>query len=179
MGLDVSVADSGEITKVVIGVASGLTSKDYGFEAATLSQPPFKFNIRIPESTYISSENKVYLTAYAYKKDGSYLTDTVTVQVVDSDITARIVKPTDNQIFNVNDTVDVEVETTGEANKVELFIGSGLLLDTLTNKPFTYKLPLSKYFHGITGKQITPLGIKIYKPNGEYLYKDVNLQVNP
>lgn len=178
--IEVIVSDQSQITKVSLGIASGLTSKDFGYIVDTKTQAPYKFFIRVPQNTYISNDNKVYITAHAYKKDGSSLNNTINLNVIDSNLSIQFIKPSSDQIFKANDNVEVEVTVAaGESTKAEFYIGSGMLLQTLTSQPYSFQFNLDKYTQGISANQRIPFSVRVYNMAGDYVYTDRDLNVIP
>lgn len=96
-----------------------------------------------------------------------------------SDFKVIIIKPSSDKVYKADETAEIEVSATGNPDKIEIYVGSGMLVSTLNTPPYKIFLDLKKYSQGITANYKLPLGIKGYDKNGKSYYENIDINIVP
>jgi hypothetical protein len=122
------------------------------------------------------------LTVYAYKHDGKYVTDNRVLNLNNPKMQVAFASPANNQEYSFDTDAKIIVAVTGKpAAKVELYLGSGQLVDTFTQAPYEHTVNWRQFMGGPqkTVKLNIPVQVKAYDENGNFVTAGIDVWVLP
>lgn len=96
-----------------------------------------------------------------------------------SNLSVKISSPNKERVFKEDDYAEILIEKSGEIIKLEIFVGSGMLIETIYQEPYKVILDLKKYVQGITGNYKLPFAVKGYDVNGKSVYDILDINIVP
>lgn len=148
----------------------------------TLTNPPYTHSFRITEySPYFIDGNKLTIGAYVYDKEGKYFAaDLTEIFMSSADYSVSFKKPTNEQNISGTNTLDIEAEVSGnkEIDRVEIYAGSGALIKTFTEKPYTTTYDISHITCCFDSKYNLPLTVRAYAKDGGNVSQSILVRIS-
>jgi hypothetical protein len=88
-------------------------------------------------------------------------------------------KPQDGRILTNTQQLEIEASGNMAFSKVEFFIQSGVVINTLTSRPYAFVYDLPSHMTGITGRQNVMLEVRAYDSRGRMASNIVRIFVDP